>query len=470
MVCTRLSDYRELIPEFFSFPTFLENVNGFDLGHARGERVDSVVLPAWAESAMDFIYTNRKALESDFVSRNLHHWIDLIWGYQQQGEEAIQARNTFDPSLYESIWTPQARNNPAQRSMIETVLQHCGHIPAQLFLEPHEAKEIFPIAEVTFPHMHKVFEGIKTGWYRGRNSRGFQSVILDHHGRLWNVVLHADASVVVPVANIAKTKVGKSASICIIRGHERLLAVLPSGRFVEVSEYSEQFYEGHSGRVNCFAVCDDRMVTGGADTITNIWEVGRYGSPLFSVTSYREEIVSCALSKEFWLAASATRDGSIFLISVTTGVVKRVIDIAPAVPLLVAVTNGWGFVVVHSMLIEKGITSFFLSVYTVNGEFIRQRPVKSEITCWSHWTSRAGFDYFVAAGSEGDVCTFEAFYLDLELTVVPRTVRIVAVQYAPADQVLAVFAEGELLLYSSREMSMERFNRNVFGRSQDGST
>jgi factor associated with neutral sphingomyelinase activation len=33
----------------------------------------------------------RQALESPFVSANLHHWIDLIWGYKQKGKEAINS-------------------------------------------------------------------------------------------------------------------------------------------------------------------------------------------------------------------------------------------------------------------------------------------------------------------------------------------------------------------------------------------
>lgn len=41
----------------------------------------------------DFIATLRKALESDIVSRKIHHWIDLIFGYQQRGPEAEKADN-----------------------------------------------------------------------------------------------------------------------------------------------------------------------------------------------------------------------------------------------------------------------------------------------------------------------------------------------------------------------------------------
>lgn len=43
----------------------------------------------------------RAALESDYVSSNLNNWIDLIFGYKQTGESAIQADNVFYPLTYE---------------------------------------------------------------------------------------------------------------------------------------------------------------------------------------------------------------------------------------------------------------------------------------------------------------------------------------------------------------------------------
>jgi len=43
--------------------------------------VDDVELPPWAASSpARFLALHRAALESPYVSANLHHWIDLVFG------------------------------------------------------------------------------------------------------------------------------------------------------------------------------------------------------------------------------------------------------------------------------------------------------------------------------------------------------------------------------------------------------
>jgi hypothetical protein len=76
---------------------FLLNGNQLDLGRKQcGSVVDHVELPLWAGGdATEFVKFHRKALESEHVSLNLHHWIDLIFGYKQLGSAAVKANNLF---------------------------------------------------------------------------------------------------------------------------------------------------------------------------------------------------------------------------------------------------------------------------------------------------------------------------------------------------------------------------------------
>ncbi len=43
--------------------------------------MDDVELPPWANGSPErFLALQRAALESPYVSANLHHWIDLVFG------------------------------------------------------------------------------------------------------------------------------------------------------------------------------------------------------------------------------------------------------------------------------------------------------------------------------------------------------------------------------------------------------
>lgn len=130
-------DFRELIPEFFYFPDFLENQNKFDLG--KGE--NNVELPPWANSAEDFIRKNRAALESDFVSAKLPAWIDLIFGVTSRGPGAEKANNLFTPYYFEDSITKEVLNDPARLSFIQEYVACFGQAPSLLFTDYHPQKK-----------------------------------------------------------------------------------------------------------------------------------------------------------------------------------------------------------------------------------------------------------------------------------------------------------------------------------------
>ena len=132
------NDFRELIPEFFVSYEFLQNRDRFNLGKTDTGRVDDVVLPPWAhDNPVEFIYLHRKALESEYVSKNLHNWIDLIWGDKQSGDKAKAANNVFMHEMYPTIWNETSLNDVDTRINVEAILCHIGQIPQQLFDKPH---------------------------------------------------------------------------------------------------------------------------------------------------------------------------------------------------------------------------------------------------------------------------------------------------------------------------------------------
>lgn len=117
------------------------NSNKFELGYRQtGEALGDVVLPSWADSAEEFVRINRAALESDFVSANLHHWIDLIFGCKQRGEAAVAAKNVFFHLTYGGAVNWDAIQDARERVAIEDQIRHFGQMPAQLLRVPHVAR------------------------------------------------------------------------------------------------------------------------------------------------------------------------------------------------------------------------------------------------------------------------------------------------------------------------------------------
>lgn len=132
------SDIKELVPEFYYLPEMFVNFNNYNLGVMDdGTVVSDVELPPWAKTPEEFVRINRLALESEFVSCQLHQWIDLIFGYKQQGPEAVRSLNVFYYLTYEGAVNLSSITDPVLREAVEAQIRSFGQTPSQLLIEPH---------------------------------------------------------------------------------------------------------------------------------------------------------------------------------------------------------------------------------------------------------------------------------------------------------------------------------------------
>lgn len=76
----------ECIPEFFMDPTVFESIH-------KEAGLSDIQLPDFAPTPHQFIRYHRSILESNFVSANIHHWIDLTFGCGLTGQRSIDNLN-----------------------------------------------------------------------------------------------------------------------------------------------------------------------------------------------------------------------------------------------------------------------------------------------------------------------------------------------------------------------------------------
>lgn len=171
--CTTLSgDVKELIPEWYCLPEMFQNSNDWDLGELQNHkgRVHHVTLPKWAYTQLttsgqripsaspphEFVRMMRAALESEYVSKHLHNWIDLIFGHKQRpptmpggSEECVKADNVFEAFTYEGF-----SYDENDEDVVKQQIKLLGQTPTQLLTEPHLKR--LPLEECQRPLCYDV--------------------------------------------------------------------------------------------------------------------------------------------------------------------------------------------------------------------------------------------------------------------------------------------------------------------------
>ncbi|XP_057195455.1 neurobeachin-like protein 2 isoform X2 [Triplophysa rosa] len=374
------ADVKELIPEFFYFPEFLQNLNGFDLGclQMSNEKVNNVVLPAWASSPEDFIRKHRKALESEHVSAHLHEWIDLIFGYKQRGPDAVEALNVFYYCTYEGAVDLDAIANETERKALEGIISNFGQTPCQLLKEPHPTRMS---AENAFRRQARL-DVLPPNLFDQLNKlRSFKEVVSDGLPLVQAVVpRNQTRSFIIPGSDILVTvnangmigthswlpydktianyftftkdstmnnpKTQRFLSGPFSPGVEigsQVLVVSSDGRLLfsgghwdcslRVTMLGKAKLVGricrHIDVVTCLALdlCGIHLISGSRDTTCMIWQVLQQGGfssglsprPVQVLCGHDQEVTCVAISTELDMAISGSKDGTVIMHSVRRG-------------------------------------------------------------------------------------------------------------------------------------------------------
>ncbi|KAH9919489.1 beach-domain-containing protein [Epithele typhae] len=315
-------DVRELIPEFFSCPEFLENSQNLDFGVQQntGEKIHDVKLPPWAKhDPLLFIIMHRKALESDFVSEHLPTWIDLIWGCKQADADSY---NVFHPLSYEGAIDLDAITDDLEREATVGIIHNFGQTPRKIFATPHPPRNMHGNSALPLGQIYGIAEDyhLLTQGSRPLKDLGPEMPIK-------RLVLDLIGQQVIPCAE---------GTLCVTsRPHESVVwdtgAVSTGTLKVVVDRRVSQVIE--SAFCCCATFADtDTLVTGSTDNMVRLWHVSRndrsreqpVSLTLTHLMRGHTARVTCIAASRAWsLIVSGSQDGSAALWDLNRGVYTR---------------------------------------------------------------------------------------------------------------------------------------------------
>ncbi|KAI0002519.1 beach-domain-containing protein [Russula compacta] len=317
-------DVRELIPEFFTCPEFLENSANLDFGVQQntGERIHHVVLPPWAKrDPLLFISLNRQALESDYVSENLPAWIDLIWGCKQRDPSSL---NVFHPLSYEGSIDLDTITDELEREATVGIIHNFGQTPRKLFGVPHPQRFMQGPSSLPLGISYGVEENYdllaqgKRPAARGLQGVAVQNLTVDPIGD--KILPHPAGVLSVPSHPHEQVEWGFSRSG---RAAASQLRTLVDGQVTQVVE---------GIKCTCATFADsENLITGSEDHIVRLWRVlrGHSGPSVLSVSLsnmmrvHRDIILCVAASRPWSVIISGSKDGSAALWDLNRAVYMR---------------------------------------------------------------------------------------------------------------------------------------------------
>ncbi|XP_065880379.1 BEACH domain-containing protein B isoform X2 [Euphorbia lathyris] len=505
------SDVKELIPEFFYMPEFLVNSNSYHLGIKQdGEPISDVCLPPWAKGSAElFINKNREALESEYVSSNLHHWIDLVFGYKQRGKAAVEAANIFYYLTYEGAVDLDSMEDELQRSAIEDQIANFGQTPIQIFRKKHPRRgPPIPIAHPLYfaPDSINLTSIVTNTNYS--SSAVLYVGVLDSHivlvnqgltlsVKLWlTTQLHSGgnftfSSFQEPYFGVGSDvltarRIGSPLGENIVLGAQCFATMLTPNENFLIScgnwENSFQVISLNDGRmvqtirqhkdvVSCVAVTDDGSIlaTGSYDTTVMVWEVLRarglekrvrstqtepsrkehvLAESPFHILCGHDDIITCLyVSVELDIVISGSKDGTSVFHTLREGRYIRSICHPSGSALSKLLASRHGRIVFYS---DDDLS---MHLYSINGKHLATSESNGRLNCID--LSRCG-EFLVCAADQGQIVVRSMNTLDVVKKYNGIGKVITSLKVTPEECFLAGTKDGSLLVYSIENQQLRR--------------
>ncbi|XP_023910441.2 BEACH domain-containing protein B isoform X2 [Quercus suber] len=519
------SDVKELIPEFFYMPEFLVNSNSYHLGVKQdGEPIGDVCLPPWAKgSPEEFINRNREALESEYVSSNLHHWIDLVFGYKQRGKPAVEAANIFYYLTYEGAVDLDTMEDDLQRAAIEDQIANFGQTPIQIFRKKHPRRgPPIPIAHPLYfapdsinltsivcsassPPSALLYVGVLDS-----------NIVLVNQGltlsvKMWlttqlqtggNFTFSASQDPFFGVgSDILSPRIIGSPLAENFEPRAQCFATMqtPSENFLISCgnwENSFQVISLHDGRmvqsirqhkdvVSCVAVTSDGSIlaTGSYDTTVMVWEVSRGRSPEkrvrnsntelprkdyvivetpFHILCGHDDVITCLyVSVELDIIISGSKDGTCVFHTLREGRYIRSLRHPSGSALSKLVASQHGRIVFYA---EDDLS---LHLYSINGKHLAESESNGRLNCVE--LSDCG-EFLVCAGDQGQIVVRSMNSLEIIKRYNGVGKIITSLTVTSEECFLAGTKDGNLLVYSIEIPQHRKANNPRHAKSKASGT
>jgi hypothetical protein len=341
---------KESAPEFYEFPEMFMDLNGIEIGDLQLKEDQSI---------FDFVYQNRKILESPEASRNLNAWVDLIWGVSQRS-----GIHSYIPYVYHEVW-----NNPeCSREVAAAMLENLGSLPPQIFKDhvpPRgpftNAGSITKLLQIALPKTHNIQNAFVF------EKEEIQLILLFDGGTVQRFSIKMDRLEVESVY-LAPLKLALSqGSIYVF--DTRMVFALDWKRDRIHSIGYEQFktFSVETNSVD-FAIPGEfvgQVLIGSETGQIQKWPK-QPNEPVFSVSSDR--ITAAAFNRNYGVFICATADG--FLRFFQRWELTRAVPLK-CVADRVMTTDGWNFVLINAQNT--------LMLFTLNGFLIKSSQIEFEI-------------------------------------------------------------------------------------------